>query len=114
VRTPAVGSPDAAADRLCAALEDYEEEAANAILNRALSAFSLDVFSGSVALPAIAEIDNRWAPGEVSVDRESANQLLVSSGDGNATDYFSPRFVVRRGDWAPVGLRPIEPPPRQR
>ena len=67
---PSVRSPDAEADRLRAALEAYDEEAANAVLDRALSAFSLDVFTGAVVLPAIAAIGNRWAGGEVSVAQE--------------------------------------------
>ena len=65
-----VRSPDAEADRLCAALEAYDEEAANAVLDRALGAFSLDVFTGSVVLPAMAEIGRRWAEGHVSVAQE--------------------------------------------
>ena len=67
---PSVRSPDAEADRLRAALEAYDEEAANAVLDRALSAFSLDVFTGAVVLPAMAEIGNRWAGGEASVAQE--------------------------------------------
>ena len=67
---PSVRSPDAEADRLRAALEAYDEEAANAVLDRALSAFSLDVFTGAVVLPAIAAIGYRWAGGEVSVAQE--------------------------------------------
>jgi MerR family transcriptional regulator, light-induced transcriptional regulator len=65
-----VRSPDAEADRLRAALEAYDEEAANAVLDRALGAFSLDVFTGSVVLPAMAEIGSRWAAGHVSVAQE--------------------------------------------
>lgn len=67
---PSVRSPDAEADRLRAALETFDEEAANAVLDRALSEFSLDVFTGAVVLPAIAAIGNRWAEGEVSVAQE--------------------------------------------
>ena len=67
---PSVRSPDAEAERLRAALEAYDEEAANRALDRALSAFSLDVFTGAVVLPAIAAIGNRWAAGEASVAQE--------------------------------------------
>jgi MerR family transcriptional regulator, light-induced transcriptional regulator len=89
--TPApVRSPDAEADRLRAALEAYDEEAANAVLDRALSAFSLDVFSGSVVLPAIAEIGSRWAAGKASVAQEHfaasvvrARLLAIARGWGS-------------------------------
>jgi DNA-binding transcriptional MerR regulator len=67
---PSVRSPDAEAGRLLAALEAYDEEAANRALDRALSAFSLDVFTGAVVLPAVAAIGSRWAAGEVSVAQE--------------------------------------------
>jgi DNA-binding transcriptional MerR regulator len=67
---PSVRSPDAEAERLRAALEAYDEEAANRALDRALSAFSLDVFVGAVVLPAVAAIGSRWAAGEVSVAQE--------------------------------------------
>jgi methanogenic corrinoid protein MtbC1 len=72
-----VGSPEAQAERLRDALEAYDEEAANAVLDRGLSAFSLDVFTGSVVLPAIGEIGNRWARGEVSVAQEHFASSVV-------------------------------------
>ena len=85
-----VRSPDAEADRLCAALEAYDEEAANAVLDRALGAFSLDVFTGSVVLPAMAEIGRRWAEGHVSVAQEHfaasvvrGRMLAISRGWGS-------------------------------
>jgi MerR family transcriptional regulator, light-induced transcriptional regulator len=72
-----VRSPDGEADRLRAALEAYDEEAANAVLDRALGAFSLDVFTGSVVLPAMAEIGSRWAAGEASVAQEHFAASIV-------------------------------------
>ena len=67
---PLARSPDVEAERLRAALEAYDEEAANRVLDRALSAFSLDVFTGAVVLPAVAAIGSRWAAGDVSVAQE--------------------------------------------
>ena len=72
-----VRSPDAEADRLRAALEAYDEEAANAVLDRALGAFSLDVFTGAVVLPAMAEIGSRWSAGEASVAQEHFAASIV-------------------------------------
>jgi DNA-binding transcriptional MerR regulator len=69
-RVPLVRSPDAEADRLRAALEAFDEEAANDIFDRALSSFTIDVFADGVVLPALAEIGERWAAGEVAVAQE--------------------------------------------
>jgi DNA-binding transcriptional MerR regulator len=74
---PSVRSPDAEAERLRAALEAYDEEAANRALDRALSAFSLDVFTGAVVLPAVAAIGRRWAAGDVSVAQEHFATTVV-------------------------------------
>ena len=63
-------APDAEANRLQAALEAYDEEAANAVLDRTLSAFSLDTLIGGVVLPAMKTIGRRWVRGEVSVAQE--------------------------------------------
>ena len=91
-------SPDAEADRLRAALEAYDEEAANAVLDRALGAFSLDVFTGAVVLPAMAEIGSRWAGGEASVAQEHF-----------ATSVVRGRLLA---DFAGLGIRtgPARPP----
>ena len=66
--TPA--APDGNAHRLQTALEAYDEEAANAVLDRTLSVFSLDAFISGVVLPAMKAIGRRWVRGEVSVAQE--------------------------------------------
>ena len=95
-----VRSPDAEADRLRAALEAYDEEAANAVLDRALGAFSLDVFTGSVVLPAMAEIGSRWAAGEV-VGRPGALRRLGREG-APARDFA--RLGIRSGPARAAGV----------
>lgn len=75
--TVSVRSPDAEAGRLRDALEAYDEEEANAVLDRSLSVFSLDVFTGAVVLPAMAAIGDRWAGGEVSVAQEHFATYVV-------------------------------------
>ncbi len=108
---PSVRSPDAEADRLRAALEAYDEEAANAVLDRALSAFSLDVFTGAVVLPAMAEIGNRWAGGEASVAQEHfatsvvrGRLLAISRGWGSCWGPLALlAWSARRAAWN-IGL----------
>ncbi len=63
-------SPDSEAERLRSALEGYDEERANAILDRAIAAFALDSLLGGVILPAMAALGDRWAGGEVSIAQE--------------------------------------------
>lgn len=64
------GSPDIDAARLNEALLAYDEEKADAVLDRALAAFTVDVVTGAVILPAMADIGDRWARGEVSIAQE--------------------------------------------
>jgi len=63
-------SPEELASRLAAALLAYDEESADAVLDHALGAFSLDLFTGSVVLPAMAEIGRGWESGDISVAQE--------------------------------------------
>lgn len=70
-------APDGEAERLRVALEAYDEDAANAVLDRTLSGFSLDVFTGGVVLPAMSTIGRRWVQGEVSVAQEHFASSVV-------------------------------------
>src|SRR3954453_8419004 len=63
-------APGEFASRLAAALTAYDEESADALLDHALGAFSLDLFTGSVVLPAMGEIGRGWESGEISVAQE--------------------------------------------
>src|SRR5205085_67009 len=63
-------APAEFASRLAAALTAYDEESADAVLDHALGAFSLDLFTGSVVLPAMAEIGRGWESGDLSGAQE--------------------------------------------
>ena len=74
---PRPARPSDEAHRLREALEAYDEEAANAVLDSALGKYSLDVFTGGVVLPAMTMIGRRWARGEVSVAQEHFASSVV-------------------------------------
>ena len=69
-------------------------------LDRALSAFSLDVFTGAVVLPAIAAIGSRWAAGEVSV----AQEHFATSRRKRAPARPLARLGIRAGPARAAGL----------
>ena len=92
------GSPDGDAEALTAALLAYDEETANTVLDRSLGAFSLDVVTGAVILPAMADIGRRWTRGEVSIAQEHfathvvrGRLLGLARGWGSG---FGPRAVL--------------------
>src|SRR5829696_1174335 len=58
------------ADRLRGALERFDEADANAILDDALTRFTVDAIVERVALPVMREIGKRWESGEISVAQE--------------------------------------------
>ena len=67
----AEGDPlTASADALRRVLEAFDDVAANAILDDALSRLTLEAVTEGVVLPAMREIGNRWESGEVSVAQE--------------------------------------------
>src|SRR5215207_2548944 len=58
------------ARRLQAALERFDEPDANAILDDALTRFTVDAVVDRVALPVMREIGKRWESREISVAQE--------------------------------------------
>jgi DNA-binding transcriptional MerR regulator len=56
--------------RLQEALERFDEAEANAVLDEAVSALSVDALAGQVILPALKQVGERWQRGEVSVGQE--------------------------------------------
>ena len=58
------------ARRLQGALERFDEPDANAILDDALTRFTVDAVVDRIALPAMREIGRRWESGEISIAQE--------------------------------------------
>jgi DNA-binding transcriptional MerR regulator len=63
-------APDVAQLELGAALEGFDEPAAQAVLDRLLSAATVEVVLAEVILPYLRELGERWERGEVSVAQE--------------------------------------------
>jgi DNA-binding transcriptional MerR regulator len=55
---------------LVAALEGFDDEAAHAILDRFLARLSLATVLAELVLPALDEVGDRWARGEVTIAQE--------------------------------------------
>ena len=69
--TAAEAPSTAGADRrLQEALERFDEAEANAVLDEAVSALSVDALASQVILPALKHVGERWQRGEVSVGQE--------------------------------------------
>ena len=67
---------DSAAD-LQRALERYDEQAANSIVDSALSNFSTETALGEVVMPVLRAVGERWAAGELTIAQEHfATNLL--------------------------------------
>ena len=60
---------DSAAD-LQRALERYDEQAANSIVDSALSNLSTETALGEVVMPVLREVGERWAAGELTIAQE--------------------------------------------
>ena len=59
------------------ALDRFDEQSANEVLDRALAAFTLDTVVRDVVLPYLRELGERWERGEASVAQEHfASSLL--------------------------------------
>ena len=67
-----VDSPglEEAANDLARALEDYDDVDAQAVLDRLLAAFSLDVVVREVLVPYLHDVGERWKDGALSVGQE--------------------------------------------
>jgi MerR family transcriptional regulator, light-induced transcriptional regulator len=76
-RRPETPVLERSADELRAALDAFDETAAQSALDRLLSAFSVEVVLREVVLPYLRELGERWERGDVSVAQEHfASQLL--------------------------------------
>jgi MerR family transcriptional regulator, light-induced transcriptional regulator len=63
-------SPAALRAELAAALDDYDEPRAQAVLDRLLAVATVDSILGDVVLPYLRDLGERWARDEVSVAQE--------------------------------------------
>ncbi len=76
-RRPETPVLERSAGELRAALDAFDETAAQSALDRLLSAFSVEVVLREVVLPYLRELGDRWERGEASVAQEHfASQLL--------------------------------------
>src|SRR5262249_24441002 len=73
------GLLDDAAARLFAALESFDETAADAIVDESLSAFGLEAVLRDVLLPTLREVGDGWEQGEVTVGQEHFASNVVRS-----------------------------------
>ena len=62
---------------LTAALDDFDEPAAQALLDRLLAAATLDTVLGEVVLPYLRDLGERWVRGEASVAQEHFASWLL-------------------------------------
>lgn len=67
---PAALSPAALRDDLAAALDGFDEPAAQAALDRLLAVTTVDTLLGHVVLPYLHELGDRWQRGDASVAQE--------------------------------------------
>jgi MerR family transcriptional regulator, light-induced transcriptional regulator len=68
--SPGAASPTNADRRLREALERFDEAEANAVLDEAIAALSVEALASRVVLPALEEVGERWERGEASVGQE--------------------------------------------
>src|SRR4051794_14104609 len=74
---PSILDAGSARRDLGAALENFDEPYAQAVLDSLLSAMSLDPFLCEVVLPYLHELGERWQRGEVSIAQEHFGVALV-------------------------------------
>jgi methanogenic corrinoid protein MtbC1/transposase-like protein len=98
---PAAGAPETAAlgtADLLAPLAHYDSASAHAVLDRILGARSLDSTLRDVILPALHEVGEGWARGELSVAQEHfATELLTGRLRNLACEWddgLGPRAVL--------------------
>ena len=63
------------ASRLVDALMQLDEASAEAVLDRAFAALSLEAASRTVMLPALREVGGRWERGEVGSPRSTSPRI---------------------------------------
>ena len=66
----AVAEPARAQTELAAALDAFDEPAAQAVIDRQLATTTLDAFLSEVVLPYLRELGERWERGKASVAQE--------------------------------------------
>ena len=59
------------------ALAEYDEDRANRLIDSAFARLALDVVVGSLLLPVLSEIGERWSEGRISVGQEHFASELV-------------------------------------
>lgn len=74
---PAAGEIEPLAAELAERLEAFDDDAAQAALDRLLASFSSEIVVGEVILPALERLGDRWASGEVSVAQEHFASTLL-------------------------------------
>jgi DNA-binding transcriptional MerR regulator len=71
------GALDAERRALRDSLDRFDETGAHAVLDRLLSAFTVDAVLGAVVVPLLRELGDRWETGEVTIGQEHfASSLL--------------------------------------
>jgi MerR family transcriptional regulator, light-induced transcriptional regulator len=69
-RATALGSPGDDLIALREAFDGYDEQAAEAALDRLVATFGVEMFLSHVVLPYLREVGERWARGDVTVAEE--------------------------------------------
>jgi DNA-binding transcriptional MerR regulator len=72
-----VASPTRARARLAAALDNFDEVEAQAVVDDLLASFTLDTVLAEVVLPYLHELGERWAGGQISVAQEHYASALL-------------------------------------
>jgi DNA-binding transcriptional MerR regulator len=72
-----VPATEGLATELAEALDRYDEDGANRVLDRLLAALSLETVMQQVLLPYLHLLGHRWASGEISVSQEHFASSLI-------------------------------------
>lgn len=98
------------AEALQEALERYDEQAANAILDRTLSTFTTETVLTEIVTPALRRLGDRWAAGELTIAHEHfASNLLrgrllgMARGWGRGTGPIA-LLACPSGEWHDLPL----------
>jgi DNA-binding transcriptional MerR regulator len=92
---PATLSPSAIREQLATALDHFDEPRAQAILDRALAAVTVDTLLGEVILPYLHQLGTRWERGEATIAHEHF-----------ATNVLHGRLLGIARDWG-LGIGPV-------